>query len=308
LVGASFAPCKNNANFTGAGAGYPINFFQANPYAPGSATGYMTDAGYSNYNALQVDLRQANWHGLQGDANYTFGKTLGVATSNNDYLAGADNFYTLRNLHLSYQPGTFDIRNVLNVYGTYDLPFGKGKAFLSNGTLLNEIVGGVTIGTVITYKSGAPFKLNGGYNTFNNNDGGVTLTSVTASDLQKAVGVHHIAGHTTSLALDPKYFSGGAAGGTANYALVGPNTTAGTIGSIVWLHGPNQYIKNASISKLIPIKERYALSLQGEFINVWNHPTWGAPSSPQSIQSTSFGTSAIATGARQIELRGNFTF
>jgi hypothetical protein len=317
LVGASFAPCKNNANFTGAGAGYPINFFQSNPYAPGAATGYMTDAGYSNYNALQIDLRQASWHGLQGDANYTFGKTLGFATSNNDYLAGADNFYTLRNLHLAYQPGTFDIRHVLNVYGTYDLPFGKGKAFLSNGTLLNEIVGGVTIGTVITYKSGAPFKLNGGFNTFNNNDGGVTLTGVTPSDLQSAVGVHHVAGHSTSLALDPKYFSGAAAGGTANYALVGPNTAAGTIGSIIWLHGPNSYLQNIAISKLIPIKERYALSLQGEFINVWNHPTWGAPSSPQSIQSTSFATSSVVTGssglltptgARQIELRGNFTF
>jgi len=319
LVGSGFGPCKNNANFTGAGAGYPINFFQANPYAPGSATSYMTDAGYSNYNALQIDLRQANWHGLQGDANYTWSHTLGLATANNDYLAGADNFYTLRNLHLAYQPGTFDIRHVINTYGTYDLPFGKGKAFLSNGTLLNEIVGGITIGTVITYKTGAPFHLTGGYNTFNNSDGGITLNGTSVSDLQNAVGVHHIAGHTTSLVLDPKYFSSGAAGGTSNYSLVAPNTTAGTIGSIIWLHGPHSYLQNVAISKLIPIKERYALSLQGEFINVWNHPTWAAPSgtSPLSIQSTSFATSGVVTGtgglqtptgARQIELRGNFTF
>ena len=97
LVGSSFAPCGVNAKFTGAGAGYPINFFQANPYAPGSNTTYMTDAGYSNYNGLQVDLRQGNWHGLQGDFNYTFGKTLGLGTNNNDYLATADNWYTLRN-------------------------------------------------------------------------------------------------------------------------------------------------------------------------------------------------------------------
>lgn len=315
LVGSSFGPCKTNANFTGAGAGYPVNFFQANPYVPGANTFYMTDGGYSNYNALQIDLRQTNWHGLQGDANYTWGHTLGLETSNNDYLAGADNFYTLRNLHLAYQPGTFDIRHVFNVYGTYDLPFGKNKAFLSNSTLLNELVGGFTIGTVLTYKTGAPFHLVGGYNTFNQNDGGVQLTGLTTSDLQNGVGIHHVAGHTTSLALDPKYFSGGAAGGTANYSLVGPNTAAGTIGNVVWLYGPHQFLQSAAISKLIPIKERYALSLQAEFINVWNHPAWGTPGG--TIQSTSFATSSVATGttglltptgARQIELRGNFTF
>jgi hypothetical protein len=315
LVGSAFSPCKTNANISGAGAGYPINFFQSNPYAPGAATNYMSDGGYSNYHALQVDLRQANWHGLQGDVNYTWGHTLGLATSNNDYLAGGDNFYTLRNLHLGYQPGTFDIRHVTNAYGTYDLPFGKGKAFLSNSTWLNELVGGFTIGTVINYKTGAPFHLTGGFNTYNQNDGGVQLTGVTTHDLQNSVGIHHIAGHTTSLALDPKYFSGGAAGGTSNYALVGPNTTAGTIGSVVWLYGPHQYLQNAAISKLIPIKERYALSLQAEFINVWNHPAWGTPGG--TIQSTSFATSSVVTGtgglqtptgARQIELRGNFTF
>ncbi|MEO6807106.1 MAG: carboxypeptidase-like regulatory domain-containing protein [Edaphobacter sp.] len=306
LVGASFAPCLNNAKFTGAGAGYPINFFQANPYAPGAGTNYMTDGGYSNYNALQIDLRQAPWHGLQGNANYTWSHTLGFATSNNDYLANSDNFYTLRDLHKSYFPQTFDIRQVTNIYGTYDLPFGKGRAFLNQSTLLNELIGGFNIGTVITYKTGAPFHLNGGYATFNQNDGGVTLTGVSASDLQNAVGIHHIPGHTTSLALDPKFFSGGAAGGTANYSMVGPNTTAGTIGDIIWLHGPHTFTQNMAISKIIPIKERYALSLQGEFINVWNHPTWGTPSG--TLQSTSFGTSGISTGARQVELRGNFTF
>lgn len=35
LVGSSFSPCATNAGYTGAGAGYPINFFVANPYAAG---------------------------------------------------------------------------------------------------------------------------------------------------------------------------------------------------------------------------------------------------------------------------------
>jgi hypothetical protein len=306
LVGASFSPCGVNSKFTGSGAGYPINFFQANPYAPGSTTAYMTDAAYSNYNGLQVDLRQAAWRGLQGDFNYTWSKTLGFGTNNNDYLATLDNFYTLRNLHLSYVPQSFDIHHVFHGYGTYDLPFGKGRAFLNQNALANELIGGFTLGTVISYQTGSPFLLTGGFDTFNQNDGGVQLNGITTSGLQSKVGIHHIPGHSTSLAFDPSLYSGGANGGTANSVLLAPNTTPGTIEDVIWLHGPHAFTQNMALSKALPIKEGIQASIQGEFINVWNHPTWGTPSG--AIQSTSFGTSSIVTGARQIELRANVTF
>lgn len=306
LVGSAFAPCGVNAKFTGGGAGYPINFFQANPYAAGSNTNYMTDAGYSNYNGLQVDLREGGWHGLQGDFNYTYSKTLGFGTNNNDYLASADNFYTLRNLHLAYVPQSFDVRHVIHGYGTYELPFGHHKAFLHSNTLENEVFGGFTLGSVITYQTGSPWLLTGGYDTFNQYDGGVQLTGTTAKALQSQVGIHHVASHTTALALNPSLFSGGAAGGTANYSTIAPNTTPGTIGSIVWLYGPHAFNQSMELSKLIPIKEGIALNVQAVFNNVWNHPTWGTPSG--TIQSTSFGTSSILNSARQIELRANITF
>jgi hypothetical protein len=306
LVGSSFGPCKNNANFTGPGAGYPINFFQTNPYAAGANSAYMTDAAYSNYNSLQIDVRQGAWHGLQGDVNYTFAKTLGFGTNNNDYLATLDNFYTLRNPHASYVPQSFDLRHVFHGYGTYDLPFGKNKAFLNSNNLENSIFGGFTLGTVVGYQSGFPFLFTGGYATFNQYDGGVRLNGTTASDLQSKVGIHYAPGRTTALAFDPSLYSGGAAGGTSNQAILAPNTTPGTIGSVVFLHGPNVFTQNMALSKLIPIKESVAVSLQAEFINVWNHPTWGTPNG--TLQSTNFGTSSTSTGARSIELRGNITF
>ncbi|HXE06760.1 MAG TPA: carboxypeptidase-like regulatory domain-containing protein [Acidobacteriaceae bacterium] len=307
LVGASFTPCATNAGFTGAGAGYPINLFQANPYNPGNTTGYMTDAAYSNYNGLQVDLREAGFHGLQGDFNYTWAKTLGFGTNNNDYLANADNFYTLRNLHLSYVPQSFDIRHVFHGYGTYELPFGKGKAFLDNSTLANEIVGGFSLGTVMTFQTGSPFSLTGGYSTYNQNDGGVTLNGITPAQLQSQIGHRYVGGGLKSeLAFDPSLYQNGAKGGPSVLSKLAPNTTAGTIGSIVWLHGPSRFTQDMALTKLIPIKEGTALTFQAEFLNVWNHPTWGTPNG--SVQSGSFGTSGIATGARAIELRGNFTF
>src|SRR4029077_15986072 len=150
LVGASFAPCVNNAGFpsTNPGAGYTSNFFFANPYGvvPGGPGGtYAVAEGYSNYNAMQVDFRQRQWHGLQFDANYTWSHTLGTGTQNN--WQGQTNVFSLRNMRLSYGPALFDLKHVIHISGSYDLPFGKGKQFANRGGVVDHIIGGWTVGT-----------------------------------------------------------------------------------------------------------------------------------------------------------------
>jgi hypothetical protein len=310
LVGTNLAPCATAGGYTGSGAGYPINFFQANGFQPGRGTNWMMDGGYSNYNALQVDLRQASWHGLQGDLNYVWSKSLGLSTANGNYTAAGASIYTLRNLRLSYTPTSFDIRQVTHAYGTYDLPFGKGRAFLANrGNLVNSLAGGFSVGTVITFQTGAPFLLTGGYATYNaSGDGGTVLgPGVTPSQLQSAVGVHRVPGSTTANLLDPKYLS---TQNTANYSLLAPNTTPGTIANIIFLHGPTAFTQNLAVTKLIPIKERLMFNMQGEFINVWNHPVFGNTfgSTTASVQSTSFSRAGVTNSPRAIELRANFIF
>ncbi len=143
-------------------------------------------------------MRQTNWHGLQGDVNYTWGHIVWVSPLRITTTSQEPSTSTPCVTFTSYTPTSFDLRHVTNAYGTYDLPFGKGKSFLSNGTLLNELVGGITIGTVITYKTGTPFKLTGGYNTYNNNDGGVTLTGRRRATAKRGrdspyCGSHHVA-------------------------------------------------------------------------------------------------------------------
>lgn len=304
LVGSSFAPCADNIGYEGAGAGYPINFFQANPYAAGSGTGELVSAGYTNYNGLQVDLRQGNWHGLQYDANYTWSKSLGMGTGND--WTGAFAAFTLRDLSKSYGPTLNDIRNVLHASGTYDLPFGKGRQFLNGSRFLDETIGGWTVGTVTTWQSGAPYRLTGGYATFNDYaDGGIVLNGVTPSQLQSSVGVNRV-GRSYVDTINPKYLASPTGGG-ANTQFIVPNTTAGTIGQVLYLHGPKQFFQDISLAKSFPIRETYHFKLQASFLNAWNHPAFGSPTA--SIQSSGFGHSGITGfGARQIELRGNFEF
>lgn len=310
LVGASFGPCKNNIGYTGAGAGYPINFFQANPYAAGSSSGYMVADGYSNYNGLQIDLRQGSWKGLQFDANYTWSHSLGMASPN--VWTGALTVFSLRDLRKGYGPSLFDLTQVTHVNGTYDLPFGHGKAFLANNAVADKVLGGFTIGTITTFQTGAPFLLTGGNSTFNDyGDGGIQLTGVTSSQLQKAIGVHRVPGQSYANLIDPKYIT---AGQGANTAYINPNTTPGTIGRVVYLHGPHAFFQDMSLSKAIPIRRQLNFLLQGEFLNVWNHPVFGnsAGSFNSSVQSSGFGQGVVTNEGlgfgRIIELRGNLEF
>ncbi|HEY5215142.1 MAG TPA: TonB-dependent receptor [Acidobacteriaceae bacterium] len=310
LVGASFGPCKNNIGYTGGGAGYPINFFQANPYAAGSSTGYMVADGSSNYNGLQIDLRQGSWKGLQFDANYTWSHSLGIASPNT--WTGALTVFSLRDLRKGYGPTLFDLRHVTHVNGTYDLPFGHGHALLANNKVADKVLGGLTLGTIVTFQTGAPFLLTGGNSTFNDyGDGGVQLTGVTTSQLQKSIGVHRVPGQSYANLIDPKYITPGQG---ANSTYINPNTTPGTIGDVVYLHGPHAFFQDLSVSKSIPIHRQLSFLLQGEFLNVWNHPVFGnsAGSFNSSVQSTGFGQGSITNEVlgfgRIIELRGNVQF
>jgi hypothetical protein len=333
LVGAGFSPCATNAGYTGGGAGYPTNFFQANPYAAGAATGELVAAGYSNYNALQVDLRQGAWHGLQYDVNYTWSHSLGVM-SNNQWT-GTFNAFTLRDLAKSYGPTLFDLQNTIHAHGTYDLPFGRGKAFLSKPGITDKVLGGWTVGTIITQQSGAPVQLTGQFATYNDYaDGGVTLNGVTSSQLQKAVGVHRVPGQTFADLINPKYLASPTGGG-ANTAYISPNTTPGTIGQVIYLHGPHAFFEDMSATKAVPIHENLNFRLQAEFLNVWNHPVFGnLPSFGNSVtgntpgffdlnnypygsqtagvQDYGFGLSGVTNEqsgfGRIIELRANFEF
>lgn len=314
----AFPACATNGSYSGAGGSYPINFFQMNPLNTGQDVGYTTAAGYSNYNGLQVDFRQKQWHGMQFDVNYTWSHTLGINTQNS--WTGVFNQFSLRNLRQSYGPLPFDIRHSVHANGTYDLPFGLGKAYLNQNHLLDRVVGGWSVGTVLTLQSGEPFELLGSpfdsavganlstYNDFA--DSGVTLNGVTVGQLQKSVSVYHVAGAPFVDLINPKYIGGAG----ANPTYITSNTVPGTIGTIPWIHGPRFFNQDVAVTKAIPITERLRFTFQGEFLNAFNHPNFGLTPGAN-VTSNNFGTAgpvfvggSPTDGARAIELRANLEF
>src|SRR5215469_6049487 len=316
LVGsADFSPCGFNG--VNPGHGYPINFFQANPYNAGKATGYLSDPGFGDYHALQVDWRQRQWHGVQFDANYTWSHTLGVQPG--DTWTGSFRLFTMRNLRQSYGPTLFDVRHVFHANGTYDLPFGKGKAMANRGGVVDQVVGGWNIGTILTYQTGLPSQLIGGFRTTNGpaatpfgdgprgfdlGDGGVVLNGITVSQLQSSVGVYSAPGKTYAFGFDP-----------SKRSLLMGNTTPGVSTGNPYIYGPHEFFQDLAITKTFHIRENLRFTFQSEFENVWNHPVWGSPNTQ--VQSTSFGRSSVIRtlqngllrqGERQIGFRANIEF
>jgi hypothetical protein len=127
---------------------------------------------------------------------------------------GAQLYYSNRNFRLNYAPSAFDIRHVLHVSGTYDLPFGQGKRFLKDNRILDKVIGGWAIGTVTTFQTGSPVVLNGGYLTLNEKDPGVVFQNgLTVGQVQSSTGVYKT-GSPWAYFIDPKYISGS---GQADY-------------------------------------------------------------------------------------------
>jgi len=298
MVGTSFQPCGSSY---GAGAGYPINFWMANPFAIGSWTGasYMSDTGYSNYNGLQVEFRQRQWRGATMTANYTLSKTMGVSTAGD--WTGSYTQFTVRDLKSSYMPASTDRNHVIHVNGTYDLPFGKGRRWLANSGALNKVVGGWTVSTIVTFQSGTPFRITGNNNTFNNKrDGGVILNGITPKQVQDRVGLYFNAAGQAYF-LPPDWIAQIKTDGT-----ITSNSAPGTWGQIFYLHGPTQTYTDIGISKSVAITERIRFKFQTELLNAFNHPTFGQGTT--GLTSTGFGRANQNATSRRIEFRGNIEF
>jgi Carboxypeptidase regulatory-like domain len=299
LYGTGFSPCGN------IGGTYPINFLQANPYASASGAEYLSNPGSSTYDGLQISVRHPTGHGLTLGGNYSWSKGLTSRFLSYWTDTAGEDFISLRDPGLNKGPSDYDIRNVFHTYFTYALPVGKGRAFSVNNPFLNGVVGGWNVGSIISWQSGLPFWIQGGYDTFNNEDGGVILTA-TASQIQKNIGVYN----TPASPYAPEWINP-----SFNVtSVIQPNTNPGTIGQMLFLHGPGFFNTDISLNKVFPIYEKVTFKVQAAFLNAFNHPNWivgsnGAPGFIDYAASSLFQPTTSYQGSpRVIQFRSEIDF
>ena len=307
LVGANFAPCAAQG-FTATTA-YPMNVFRANPFT--NSVNYQDDNANSNYNALQIDFRHSFSHGLVMTANYAWSHTLGTVNNLSDQT-GTTTWQTLRNGQLNYGPTPFDHRQVINIYGSYDLPIGRGRWINLNSRALNAALGNWTIGTVNTISSGSMNTLEtvttGGHATFNTTaDGGVLFGNGTNIQSLLQATSTQVGGFDKSCTCIRTSVSNLiTSNGAVNPVYVQAAQTPGVIGSPVWYVGKTGFTFNLSLTKNFRFTERVNMVLYAEASNWLNHPFF--PQGSLTLTGSTFGNITSTSGTRSIFLRWSLDF
>lgn len=315
------------ANRENAALGIPANFFVANPNA--LASRLLTNDSMSNYHSLQVELRRRFSAGLMFQADYTFSKALTDAPDNQGNAQSTlENFRTFRNKRLDYRRSNDDQTHRFVANGIYDLPFGRGRRYLTgSNSVLNQVIGNWSVGAIATLSTRTPFFITSGRTSFNTWAGGsvdgnpAQLVGMTFEEFKKNVGVFRTPGGIFWFNPDLLNITHNAAGrvisSTLKPGLLG-QPAPGTFGNFPMnsLNSGKYYNVDMSVTKRFPIGERVKLELKTTFVNILNNANFifnpAAPAGTTSFQqfdSTSFGRiTTTSGGSRVIHFAGSMRF
>ena len=123
--------------------------------------------GESGYNALQVSFRKRFSHGLQGDFNYAWSKSMDwTSAAERVGTSGRNNYAQIINTWRPKQlrgVSDFDATHQINSNWIYELPFGKGRKFGSGANrLADAFIGGWQLAGLFRWTSGYPFGVDEG--------------------------------------------------------------------------------------------------------------------------------------------------
>ncbi|HEV2837103.1 MAG TPA: carboxypeptidase-like regulatory domain-containing protein [Pyrinomonadaceae bacterium] len=116
--------------------------------------------GRSNYNSLQLSLRQRLRDDVTFDFNYTYGHSFdSVSGLQNSTSYGTEFIVNALTPDSNYASSDFDARHIINANWVVGLPFGRGKRFLSNSSsLVDQVFGGWQTTGIFRWNSGLPIQ------------------------------------------------------------------------------------------------------------------------------------------------------
>jgi len=111
--------------------------------------------GHSTYHSMQLKLSRRYSAGLTVQASYVLSKAL---TDSDSYSSSPTPMDAL-NLRLEKSIAGFDQTHLVKLTYVYELPFGKGKRYLSNKGVASAVLGGWRVAGIQRYSSGTPISI-----------------------------------------------------------------------------------------------------------------------------------------------------
>jgi hypothetical protein len=269
------------------------------PYPQFGQISWRGNESNSTYQGLQSSLQRTFRNGLLFSVNYTWSHEIddgSMGSGDGDSLTpqivgcpGCDR-----------ASGTFDVRHVVNANTVYELPFGRGKAYLSDPGVLRAVFGGWQVTSIATARTGFPINVTVNRSASAMPDGN---TNNQRPDLVPGVSLVPAGGSTSAAWINPAAFTAPAAGAFGN------------AGRDIF-RGPGLWQVDLGADKRIALSERYHLQFRAEAFNIFNRAQLGAPQSNLSAGPGEFGRitqpvniTPIGTGTpRQIQLALRFEF
>ena len=259
------------------GARLPISFFFANPNTfVGDVVG---NHAFSEYNAVQFEVRKAWRSGFTAQFNYAWGHAMtNFAGSQSNFRGLFDNAQP----ELEIMRPSWDIRHTINANWVWEIPVGEGRRWMDGRNALSAVIGGWDLSGFVRIHSGEPINLVSGRGTINR--GGsraltntVHLTGISIDELQDMTGVYRLPDGRISL-FDPSLLAEG--GGLRQDLFENPGLLEAGSLPMSPISGPWYATLDIGLRKNIPVgfSEAARLQLRIDFFNILNRTNFNVTS------------------------------
>jgi hypothetical protein len=268
------------------------------PYTTMASGGvYNVPNADSNFNALEANVERHFASGFTLLGNYTYAKCRTDSRDNldNDISGYQAPYVAGFGIQKDYALCDYDVRNIVHVSGTYDLPFGEGRHFLNRPGIVTEVLGGWSTNWILDLQDGQPFTV-GCQNTTTTGLGCVAFLVPGQNDIS---GPHDVTNW-----LNPAAFTDplpATSVGQTNFEPLGGAPTQAV--------GPGVHNLDFSLFKSFRISESKSLEFRAEVFNLTNTPDFSIPSSLNFLNTAQFGKiTGTQTNARLIQFALKFYF
>lgn len=232
------------------------------PYRQFGAIQHYSNYGHNTHHEGTFRIERRFSQGLTLNTFYQLGKTLNDGDDD-----GTRSGVTFYNRQLEKARASYDIRHRLVSVMTYELPFGKGRKFMSSGGVKDYLLGQWDFAWTQTFQSGPPVLVTAAGSPNRYLPGMVRPNTLLPAD--QLVVDNYTVGNRFPLAAQNQYFN------NSGFAYPAP-FTPGTMGRNI-LESPGLRWTQLSISKNFRITERVIFGLRWDVNNPTKEPQLADP-------------------------------
>jgi hypothetical protein len=239
----------------------------------------------SIYHAFTARLNKRFSNGLGFLIAYTGSKTIDTASGRifgiNAFVPPVQNIYDLR---AERAVSEADISQQLVISHTLELPFGKGKHFLSGANgVVNLVVGGWSVNGTVTLVTGYPLALTstGNSGTFS----GVLRPNSTGKSAELSGSVESRLN---------RYFD------ISQFTIPATFTYGNVSRTLPDVRSPGRRNYDLALQKQVVVREPFSVLFRAEAFNLTNTPYFYGPGT--GLGTGTFGIISASSGERQVQL------